>query len=291
LNLNKAPPVWLDLSQQELDAAYDQAVWAPNMDAVIARLADKSNQARARLGDPQQRAYGEQQDERLDIYRAEGSGRPVMIFVHGGSWRVGNAASNAFAAGMFVDAGIHFVVPDFSPVDAFSGDLAGMIDQLRRAVAWVYEHAADFGGDAGNIYLTGFSSGGHLAGVLLTLEWPSYGQPADIIKGALLCSGMYDLEPVALSFRREFLDLAPDSIAALSPLANVARINVPVIVAIGTHESPEFRRQAQEFTRELAAAGKTVQAVEVAGHNHFEIIEALASRDSPLSRTVLALIG
>jgi len=289
--LNNSPSVWLDLTQEELDAAYDQAVWAPNMEAVIARLADKSHRARARLGDPLQHAYGEQQDERLDIYRAEGTGRPVMIFVHGGSWRVGTAANNAFAAAMFVDAGIHFVVPDFSPVDAFSGDLAGMIEQLRRAVAWVHAHAVDFGGDANNIYLTGFSSGGHLAGVLLTLEWPSYGLPADMIKGALLCSGMYDLTPVALSFRREFLDLDPDSIAALSPLANVGRINVPVIVATGTHESPEFQRQAQEFTRELAAAGKTVQPMAVTGHNHFEIIETLASRDSPLSRKVLALIG
>jgi len=77
----------------------------------------------------------------------------------------------------------------------------------------------------------------------------------------------------------------------LSPLANVGRINVPVIVATGTHESPEFQRQAQEFTRELAAAGKTVQPMAVTGHNHFEIIETLASRDSPLSRKVLALIG
>jgi arylformamidase len=289
--LNNPPAVWRNLTQEALDAAYDQAVWAPNMEEVIARLAAKSVHARATLGEPVRAAYGTLPDESLDIYRASGGRNPMLIFVHGGSWRVGSAENNAFAANTFVAAGIHFIVPDFSPVDTFEGDIAGMVDQLQRAVKWVYEHASEFGGDPERITLAGFSSGAHLAGVLLTTEWSSLGLPADIFKGGLLCSGMYELAPVALSFRREFLDLGPDSVEKLSPVRHADRINTPVIVAYGTDESPEFQRQAQEFVGALSAAGKTIQMVEMAGHNHFEIIETLASGDSPISRKLLAQIG
>lgn len=283
------PAVWLDLTQAALDAAYDQAVYAPNMTEVLARLEGKSRQNRASLDTGHYR-YGDHADESMDIYRAAGEGKPVLVFVHGGSWRVGKAADNAFAAGTIVDAGIHFVVPDFSPVDAFDGDLAGMVDQLRRAVTWVQGHAEDFGGDPDRLYLAGFSSGAHLAGVLLTLDGREQGLPADVFKGALLCSGMYDLTPVALSFRREFLRLDADAIAALSPQLNVERIAAPVIIACGTNESPEFQRQAREFAEILDKTGKAVQLVEVAGRNHFEIIETLADPDSPLTRELLRLI-
>src|SRR5262245_29963374 len=77
-----------------------------------------------------------------------------------------------------------------------------MADQVRRAIAWVYKNAASFGGDANRLYVSGTSSGAHLAAVALTTDWrKDFGLPADMLKGGLCCSGMYDLHPVSLSAR------------------------------------------------------------------------------------------
>ena len=68
-----------------------------------------------------------------------------------------------------------------------------MADQVRRAIAWVYNNAKSFGGDPNRIHVSGQSSGAHLSGCVVTTDWKDYGVPNDIVKGALLCSGMYDL--------------------------------------------------------------------------------------------------
>src|SRR6266853_6014417 len=75
-----------------------------------------------------------------------------------------------------------------------------MAEQVRRAVAWVHRNAKEFGGDANRLYLSGHSSGAHLAGVVLVTDWrKEFDLPADTVSGGLLCRGMYDLKPVRLS--------------------------------------------------------------------------------------------
>jgi arylformamidase len=77
---------------------------------------------------------------------------------------------------------------------------------VRRAIAWIYKNAATFDGDPfrPHIYIDGGrSSGGHLCGVALVTDWEKeFGVPATIIKGGLCISGMYELTPVRLSWRR-----------------------------------------------------------------------------------------
>ena len=108
-----------------------------------------------------------------------------MIYIHGGAWRNGTAKDFAFPAEMFMNAGAHFVVPDFVQVQDAGGSLLPMIEQVRRAVTWVYKNAASFGGDAERIFVTGHSSGAHLAGVTLVTDWVNdYGLPPDVIKDA-----------------------------------------------------------------------------------------------------------
>ena len=81
-------------------------------------------------------------------------------------------------AEMFLAAGAHYVVPDFAWVQDVGGNLMVLADQVRRAIAWVYENAAHFGGDPNRLYLGGQSSGGHLAAVALTTDWQHAIRPA-----------------------------------------------------------------------------------------------------------------
>jgi arylformamidase len=85
---------------------------------------------------------------------------------------------------MLLAAGAHYVVPDFAWVQDVGGSLMVLADQLRRAIAWIYRNAVRFGIDPTRLYVGGQSSGGHLAAVALTTDWPrDFGLPADIIKG------------------------------------------------------------------------------------------------------------
>ena len=164
----KGPRVWLDMDQAELDAAYDQSVYAPNLQQIVKRYATNSEGVRTRLGAPQRYAYGATAIEGLDIYMTKHPNAPINIFIHGGAWRVEVAKNSAFPAELFVHAGAHYVVPDFAWVQDVGGSLTPMAEQVRRAVAWVHRNAKSFGGDSNRIYVSGHSSGGHLAGVILT---------------------------------------------------------------------------------------------------------------------------
>jgi arylformamidase len=284
--------VWLDMDQAALDAAYDQNAYAPNREQILARNAANSERARARLGAPKRYAYGPTPIEGLDIYPTHRAGAPVNVFIHGGAWRGSVAKNNAIAAELFVNAGAHYVVPDFAWVQDVGGSLLPIADQVRRAVVWVYRNAADFGGDPRRLYVSGFSSGGHLAGVLLTTDWvKDFGVPADLLKGGLCISGMFDLKPVRLSSRSNYVAFTDEMEQALSPQRHLDTLVAPLIVAYGTFETPEFQRQSRDFAAAVTAAGKRVELLVGEGYNHFELYETFANPYGVLGRAVLEQMG
>ena len=284
----KGPLVFLDYDQEEIDVAYDQAPWAPNAAEINRRNAQKSAAALARLGPPRRVAYGSAEIEKVDIYITKQPNAPVNIFIHGGAWRSGNAKGAAYMAETFVDAGAHFISVDFNNAPEVDGNLMVMADQVRRAIAWVHKNAATFGGDSNRLYISGTSSGAHLAAVALTTDWQKdYVLPADIIKGGLCCSGLYDLYPVSLSARSNYVKFTPEVIEKLSPKRHLQRLLVPVIVAHGTLETPEFQRQNREFAAAVKEAGKPIKFLIGEGYNHFEMFETLGNPYGLLGRAML----
>jgi len=280
--------VFIDYDQDELDAAYTQADWSRNQQEVASRNEQKSAGVVARLGSPKRLAYGTGEAEKLDLYATKAARAPIQIFIHGGAWRRGSASSAAYQAEMYVDAGAHFIALDFNNVDETHGSLLVMAQQVRRAVAWVYRNAATFGGDAQRIYVSGHSSGGHLAGVVLTTDWQrEAGLPSDTVKGGLCASGMYDLHPVSLSARASYVKFTPEVIEALSSQRHLDKLAAPLIVAYGTLETPEFQRQNREFAAAVKAAGKSLELIVLQGCNHFEVQETLGNPYGPLGRAVL----
>jgi len=284
----KGPLVFLDYDKEEIDFAYDQAPWAPNQGEVAKRNAQKNAAALARLGPPRRVAYGSADIEKLDIYMTKQPNAPINVFVHGGAWRTGDARRAAYMSETFVEAGAHFAALDFSNVTDVDGNLMIMADQVRRAIAWVHKNAASFGGDANRLYVSGASSGGHLAGVALTTDWQKdFGLPADTLKGGLCCSGMFDLYPVSLSGRARYVKFTPEMIEKLSPQRHLETLVAPVIVAHGTLETPEFQRQSRDFAAAAKGAGKPVTFLIGQGYNHFEMFETLGNPYGLLGRAML----
>lgn len=284
--------VWLDMNQAQLNDAYDQSVYASNMEDVFKRFLDQSAAARSRLGEPEKFSYGDSPSDNLVVYRASRKDAPIHVFIHGGSWRFGSAEGYVATAEPIVNAGANAVLLNFASVTNDSVPLIVLAQQVRNAVAWIYNNAERFNGNSNQIFVSGHSSGGHLSGVILTTDWArDYRLPADIVKGGLCCSGMFDLEPVRLSSRNEWLHLTNDEVQKLSAQRHIDKLNAPLIVAYGTNETPEFQRQSRDFAAAVEAVGKPVELVVAEGYNHFEIMESFTSPYGIVGHALLAQMG
>lgn len=289
---HKGPNVFLDYDQVELDASYDQTFYEPLIGQVSARLASNSHEVRSRIGAPQRVSYGATDIEKLDIYRTSRTNAPIFIFIHGGNWNSGVAKDYEYPAEMFISSGAHFIALDFVAVQDAAGDLAVMAEQVRRAIAWVYKNAASFGGDSNQIYVGGHSSGGHLCGVALVTDWQKdFGVPDNIIKGGLCMSGMYELIPVRLSWRRTYVKFTDAMVDTMSSQRHIGRLRAPIIVTYGTYETPEFQRQNQDFAMAVKAAGKPVQLIEAKNYAHLEMAESVSNPYGPNGRAALAMMN
>jgi arylformamidase len=131
------------------------------------------------------------------------------------------------------------------------------------------------------------SSGSHLAACVLARGWREESLPTDIVKGAVLLSGMYDLKPVRLSKRSSYVSFTDRMEDLLSAQRHLDGINAPVVLAIGTQETPEFQRQSRDFAAALEAAGKPVELLTGEGYNHFELLETLANPYGLTGRAML----
>ena len=273
-------------NNQQAGDAYDQAVYAPNRDQIAKRRLANSADALKRIGAPQRFAYGSTPIEGLDVYRTAKANAPVAIFIHGGAWRNGKASEFTVLAEPFVRAGAHFVVLDFTNVDDAGGSLFPMVEQVRRAVGFVYRNADKFGGDRDRLHLVSHSSGSHLAGCVVTHDWAKDDLPPDILKGATLSSGMYDLKPVRLSKRSKYVKFTDEMESALSAIRHLDKLHTPLILTYGTYETPEFQRQTREFAATVKAVGKPVALHVGEGYNHFEMLETLVNPYGLLGRLV-----
>jgi len=283
----KGPPVWLDMDQKELDDSYDQRVYAANMRQVLARTHRNSELVRERLG-AKRLAYGPTPIEALDLYPTKAPNAPISVYIHGGAWRAEVAKDNAAQAEMLVNAGAHLAVLDFNNVIETGGSLMVMADQVRRGVVWVYKNARSLGGDPERLYISGHSSGGHWVGVLLTTDWQKdFDVPPTMIKGGVAASGMFDLKPVRLSARSNYVKFTDEVEESLSPQRHLDKLVAPVALVYGTDETPEFQRQSRDFAAAVKAAGKPVTLSVMEGYNHFEVAEQLANPYSLFGRAVL----
>jgi arylformamidase len=279
------------MDQKELDDAYDQEVYAPNRDQVVARRHAASQRARAILGQPERVAYGPSECEQLDIFRAAAPNAPINIFIHGGAWRRNKAADYALQAEPLIRAGAHAVLIDFINVDQAGGDLTPMYEQVCRAIAWTWRNAEKFGGDRERFYLSAHSSGSHLAGCALTVGWREQNLPENFCKGAILASGMYELAPVRLSKRSSYVSFTDAMVEKLSAARHLDGLYTPLILAHGTCETPEFQRQTRDFTAAVKALGKPAELLVGEGYNHFELQETIANPFGLLGRAMLGQMG
>jgi arylformamidase len=155
-----------------------------------------------------------------------------------------------------------------------------IVAQVRRAARWLADHAAEFGGDAGRLTVSGHSAGAHLACFLLD-------RPETPIRAALLVSGVYDLKPLQTAFIQAEIGLTDDEVARFSPLSATATGGTPATVLVGEQETAPFRDQAAGLARLRRTDPPTV----LPGANHLDTVLALGTPGTEAGRALARLIG
>jgi arylformamidase len=173
------------------------------------------------------------------------------------------------------ERGIATVAVDYELAPAASLDR--IVDQVRRAVAFVHERGAEFGLDGTRIHLAGSSAGAHLAAMCLADGWD---RPPGAIRSALLASGLYDLEPLRHCHPNEWLKLDEQAVARCSPIRHIPAEGPPVIVTYGGSDTDAFKRQSRDYAAAWIAAGHAATFREMTAHNHFDNILDLADAGS-----------
>lgn len=277
-------------SREALDEQLNLRARWPEHATFFERWARDSRAVRERTNALIDLAYGESAGERLDLFPVPGrSDAPLLAFIHGGYWQSLDKSDFSYLAPPLLDAGIAYASLNYDL--APKAGIAAMVAQIRAAIAWLYRHAGDYGVDRERIFVAGHSAGGHLAVLALDREWPrSQGLPSDVVKGGVSISGVYDLEPIRLSYHQAVLRLSPEDVETLSPVRVLPRAAGPLVLAVGGDETEEFLLQQREFFTSWRTAGLTAETVDLPGRHHFDAVEALGEPEHPLFTAMCAMI-
>ena len=281
--MKKFDPAWLD-------RMYNNRALVPEHAMHFGRWAEASEDAREAHLCQTDIAYGKGPMEKLDVFPSNQPGSPVVVFIHGGWWRALDKSAHSFIAPAFKNLGGCVFIPNYALCPAVT--IPEIILQMVKALAWVYRNAKRFGGDPSRIYVVGHSDGGHLAAMLLDCLWPQVGKdlPADLVKGAMSISGLYDLEPIMHTpFLKGDLRLTPEQVRLASPALLPAPKKGVLYTVAGAQESAEFIRHNRLIQQ---AWGKTVVPVceTIPERNHFSVLEDLTAPWQHLHQLAIRLV-
>ena len=282
--------VYRGYTQAELDKQYNQHSLVSNSEIYKQRKIAESARVRAKLGGLRDVAYGPSKHELLDVFTCGRPGAPTLIFIHGGAWKAGHKDEVSFFAEHFVAAGANCIAVNFALVPEVR--LAEQVRQAAASIAWAWRNAARYGGDPEKLYVTGHSSGGHVTGMMIVTRWQAeFGVPNTILKGAAPFSGMFDLEPVQLSWRNSYLGLTRDEALALSPIRRIPDHELKLVIGYGEGELAEFQRQSRDFAAAWRARNFPCTEIVVPKLNHFEVQQLYGKPDSIVVRAILDMMG
>ena len=213
-------------------------------------------------------AYGDDPYQEVAVFPAADPNGSVLAFMHGGGWVNGYKEWPAFMAPALNDAGITFVSIGYRLAPTVTWPTG--VKDAASAIRWIYDNIAAHGGDPSRLFIAGHSAGGHHAAWLAVRgDWQDEaGVPADVIRGALPVSGVYDFTPGnGMAMRPRFLDSEGADDQDASPLFTIAR-TPPSFLAWGDNDFPHLIPQAGKMVEALHAAGGDVATLTLTGCDH-----------------------
>jgi arylformamidase len=268
---------WRKYSATELEREYTPASRVANIQTYLDDYATRGDHARQTISH-QQIKYGRHPDEwmwhaPIDLPKTES--RKIFVFVHGGFWRRLSANDGTFLTPAWCNLGYDTASINYSLCPSES--LEVLVEQTKRAIQFLTTRYKP-----GEMLLVGHSAGAHLVAMNLCTENEAK------YAGALLISGIYDLEPILHTSIDNDIKLNETTANNLSPIKQLVRNttlkvknNTPVAIVWGENETDEFKRQSTEFATAWSGSspGSPSRTKELASRNHFDVLDDLAKSD------------
>jgi acetyl esterase/lipase len=271
-----------DMDRPTLDAAYNNtaAVGQARRDVYIAGWSARSDALRRARGGRLDLRYGDGARQRLDVFSCGTSGAPTLAYIHGGYWQTNDKEPYAFLGESLLPAGFNLALLEYTLAPAARMD--EIVREVRTAVAWVIDHAKEFGGDPARVFVAGHSAGGHLTAVAMDDAR---------VAGGIAISGLFDLEPIRRCYLNEKLQMDAAEAARNSPILHLPAHAGPLVVTVGLGELPELIRQSDEYAAAWTKAGLRGTYEPVPKHDHFSILEELARPEGATLAALKKLAG
>jgi acetyl esterase/lipase len=225
----------------------------------------------------------------LDRYLPQGAKDcPVLVFVHGGTWRSGNKGRYGGVGQLFARHGIATAVINYrlSPQVQHPAH----VQDVAKAFAWVRANVARYGGRPDRVFLSGHSAGGHLVALLTADEkyLKAEGLSAADVRGVLAMSGVFVITPVTL-FESAF---GPDVAVCrdASPVTHVRPGLPPFLMMYADRDFLYLDRMAELMATGLKGVDCPAEVCRVPDRNHITIIARLGADNDPALRQMLAFI-
>jgi len=273
-----------------VERGYNNRAAVPDHPQWLAKFAELSANARTALRPITDLRYGPNPKETLDLFVPAGGSLGTLVFIHGGYWRALDKSDHSFVASPFVAQGFAVAVLNYDLCPDVS--IATIVDECRRAVAWLVGEGERHGAKPSPMVVSGHSAGGHLAAMLVTTPAEAFGLAQHPLAGAVSVSGVHDLRPLTLASFNSELKLDDAEAARLSPILQQPVARVPVVIAVGADETAEFLRQADllwDAWPENRPA-KMQRPLVVPERHHFSVVVDYADASSALTRASLALL-
>jgi len=248
-------------------------------------------------------AYGALEREKLDIYApAQASDWPVMLYVHGGGWKMGDKKRVGSKAKAFNQAGYVFVATNYPllpdhPVEQQAHSVA-------KAVTWMASNIAASGGDPAQIHIMGHSAGAHLVGLVATDHryFHAVGGDPALVKSVISVDGaafnipwrMKSLQDAGWFARRLFSQAFgrdPKRWAALSPFHHLeAGKPLPPFLFLTAEQRTASNNAADGFIEKLHRVGGRAFLRAIADRNHATINRKMGEAGDPAFQAILDFV-
>jgi arylformamidase len=276
-------------SREFVEAGYNNRAAVPDYPQWFARWAEVSAAVRAERRPAMDLRFGPGPKETLDLFLPRGRARGTFLFLHGGWWRGLDKSDHSFVAPAFVDAGYAVAVANYDLCPAVRID--DIVDEARRAVAWVAREGAARGAEPSRVVVGGHSAGGHLTAMMFATDWQAAGFATPPLHAGVSLSGVHDLRPLTLFSGNADWGLDDAAARRLSPVLMAPRVTAPLLVAVGAEETSEFRRQSAMMWDAWPAARPrgTDMYLSIPARHHFDVVFDYTDAASALTRATLAL--
>jgi arylformamidase len=273
------------VTKLDYEAEYNNSARVPDFPAIGARWKAASTAYRQEAHADLDQYYGPGDRQRYDLFYGDGTGAPLVVYLHGGYWQSGGRSLYSFIARAFNSSGVSVAIPSYSLCPAVS--VLTIVDEVRRCLAQLWRKTKT------RPLVIGHSAGGHLTATMLATRWETVAAvPGDLVRAGIAISGIFDLRPLVHTSINDALGLDASAAQAASPRLWPPPSNEQAFVAaVGADESPEFRRQSREMSDHWGAAGVRTEYAEIEQANHFTVVDQLAESGSALNRRAMSLVN